>query len=153
MCGSIRAYEESVRALAKRRLKEIAEQTAAMYGGNAEVIFLSELPATVNDYEVGDEMFEYAKELVGEKMTMMLPQIMGSEDFSEVLKEVPGVLFRISLGDKPVSYTHLDVYKRQASTSSTSIPRAATSVATRISVLPLRNPCMTRSRCSCFMSP
>lgn len=107
MCGSIRAYEESVRALAKRRLKEIAEQTAAMYGGNAEVIFLSELPATVNDYEVGDEMFEYAKELVGEKMTMMLPQIMGSEDFSEVLKEVPGVLFRISLGDKQEGYPHI----------------------------------------------
>lgn len=107
MCGSIRAYEESVRSLAKRRMKEIAEQTAQMYGGTATVEFLSELPATVNDYEVGDEMFEYAKELVGEGMTMMLPQIMGSEDFSEVLKEVPGVLFRISLGDKQEGYPYI----------------------------------------------
>lgn len=107
MCGSIRAYEESVRVLAKRRLTEIAEQTAAMYGGSAEVIFLSELPATVNDYEVGDEMFEYIKELLGEEKTMMLPQIMGSEDFSEILKEVPGVLFRISLGDKQEGYPYI----------------------------------------------
>lgn len=107
MCGSIRAYEEFVRSLAKRRMKEIAEQTAQMYGGTAIVEFLSELPATVNDYEVGDEMFEYVKELVGNDMTMMLPQIMGSEDFSEVLKEVPGVLFRISLGDKQEGYPYI----------------------------------------------
>lgn len=107
MCGSIRAYEESVRSLAKRRLKEIAEQTARMYGGSASVEFISELPATVNDYEVGDEMFEYVKELVGNDTVMMLPQIMGSEDFSEVLKEVPGVLFRISLGDKQEGYPYI----------------------------------------------
>ena len=79
MCGSIRAYEENVRSLAKRRLKEISEQTAAMYGGRAEVEFPSELPATVNDLQVGDEMFGYVKELVGEEGTMMLPQIMGGK--------------------------------------------------------------------------
>lgn len=107
MCGSLRAYEEEVRVLAKRRMKEIAEQTSQMYGGSATVEFLSELPATVNDFEVGDEMFEYAKEIVGEEMTMMLPQIMGSEDFSEVLKEVPGVLFRVSLGDKQEGYPYI----------------------------------------------
>lgn len=107
MCGSIRTYEESVRTLAKRRLKEIAEQTAAMYGATAEITFVSELPATVNDYEVGDEMFRYVKELLGEENTMMLPQIMGSEDFSEVLQKVPGVLFRISLGDKQKGYPYI----------------------------------------------
>lgn len=107
MCGSIRAYDETVRALAKRRLKEISEQTAAIYGGSAAVEFLNELPATVNDYKVGDEMFGYIKELVGEEQTMMLPQIMGAEDFAEVLKEVPGVLFRISLGDKQEGYPYI----------------------------------------------
>lgn len=107
MCGSIRAYEEKVRSLAKRRLREISEQTAAMFGGSAEVEFPSELPATVNDYEVGDEMFGYVRELVGEEGTMMLPQIMGGEDFAEVLKEVPGVLFRVSLGDKQEGYPYI----------------------------------------------
>ena len=107
MCGSIRAYEENVRSLAKRRLKEISEQTAAMYGGRAEVEFPSELPATVNDLQVGDEMFGYVKELVGEEGTMMLPQIMGGEDFAEVLKEAPGVLFRVSLGDKQEGYPYI----------------------------------------------
>ena len=107
MCGSIRAYEENVRSLAKRRLKEISEQTAAMYGGRAEVEFPSELPATVNDLQVGDEMFGYVKELGGEEGTMMLPQIMGGEDFAEVLKEAPGVLFRVSLGDKQEGYPYI----------------------------------------------
>ncbi|MFQ8730524.1 MAG: M20 metallopeptidase family protein [Enterocloster bolteae] len=107
MCGSIRAYEENVRSLAKRRLTEISEQTAAMYGGRAEVEFPSELPATVNDLQVGDEMFGYVKELVGEEGTMMIPQIMGGEDFAEVLKEAPGVLFRVSLGDKQEGYPYI----------------------------------------------
>lgn len=107
MCGSIRAYEEKVRQLAKGRLQEISEKTAQLYGGSAEVEFLSELPATVNDYEVGDEMFRYVKELLGEEKTMMLPQIMGGEDFAEVLREVPGVLFRVSLGDKQEGYPYI----------------------------------------------
>lgn len=107
MCGSVRAYEENVRHLAKRRICEISTQIAATFGGTAHVEFLSELPATVNDEKVGDEMFRYIQELLGEEKTMMLPRIMGAEDFSEVLKEVPGVFFRISLGDKQEGYTHI----------------------------------------------
>lgn len=107
MTGSIRAYEESVRDLAKKRLVEISEQTAAVFGGRAEVEFTSELPATVNDAQVGEEMFGYVKELLGEEQTRMLPPIMGSEDFAEVLKEVPGVFFRISLGDKQEGYPYI----------------------------------------------
>lgn len=38
---------------------------------------------------------------------MMLPQIMGGEDFAEVLKEAPGVLFRVSLGDKQEGYPYI----------------------------------------------
>ena len=45
----------------------------------------------------------------------------------------------------------LDIYDPKLSlVLSTSIPRAATSVATKISVLPLRNPFITRSLCDCF---
>ena len=79
MCGSIRAYEENVRSLAKRRLKEISRTDSSHVRGRAEVEFPSELPATVNDLQVGDEMFGYVKELVGEEGTMMLPQIMGGK--------------------------------------------------------------------------
>lgn len=107
LCGSIRSYDQGVRELAKRRLKEIAEGVALSLGGKAEVTFPSELPATVNDFEVGDEMYTYAKEVVGEENTMMLPPIMGSEDFSEVLQKVPGVFFRISLGDKQEGYPYI----------------------------------------------
>lgn len=107
MSGSIRAYDAPVRALAKRRLVEISERVAEMYGGTAEVEFPNEILPTVNDYEVGDTMFEYAKEVVGKENTMMLPQIMGSEDFSEVLQRVPGVFFRISLGDKQEGYPYI----------------------------------------------
>ena len=88
MCGSIRAYEESVRELAKQRLAEISHRPCEMFGGRAEVIFTSELPATVNDDTVGEEMFGYVKELLGKEQTKILPPIMGSEDFGEVLKEV-----------------------------------------------------------------
>ena len=82
MCGSIRAYEENVRSLAKRRLKEIQNRQQPCTGPGRGGI-PSELPATVNDLQVGDEMFGYVKELVGEEGTMMLPQIMGGEDFAE----------------------------------------------------------------------
>ena len=101
MCGSIRAYEESVRELAKQRLAEISTQTAEMFGGRAEVIFTSELPATVNDDTVGEEMFGYVKELLWKRADENTSSYHGIRRFwGSVKKEVPGVFFRISLGDK-----------------------------------------------------
>lgn len=104
LCGSIRCYGEEVRALAKRRVNEIAQGVATTLGGRAVVDFVVELPATISDFAVGDEMFAYAGEVLGGEQTARIERVMGSEDFSEVLCRVPGVYFRLSMGSWEEGY-------------------------------------------------
>ncbi len=104
LCGSLRCFDTETRTLAKRRLREIAEGVAATLGGRAEVEFSLEMPPTVNDTAVGNEMFTYAKEVLGPERTAYLDPVMGSEDFAEILTRVPGVYFRLSMGSWEEGY-------------------------------------------------
>lgn len=106
MTGSIRTFDKNVRALAKRRLTEIATGIATSMGGSAEVVFERGLGATINDRRVGDEMFSYVRELLGEEKTGNIEPIMGSEDFSEIMDRVPGVYMDISFGRAEEGYTY-----------------------------------------------
>ena len=40
-------------------------------------------------------------------------QSLGGDDFSFYMEKVPGCYIKIGIGKGAVSYTHLDVYKRQ----------------------------------------
>jgi hippurate hydrolase len=66
--------------------------------------FDGEYPVTVNDPDHADFTLAVAAELFGPDRTMLLPDpIMGSEDFSRVLAEVPGafVFLGAGVGDDP----------------------------------------------------
>jgi amidohydrolase len=106
MTGSIRAFDKNVRALAKQRMTEIAQGVATSLGGSAEVVFERGLGATINDKTVGDEMFSYVRELLGENKTGNIEPIMGSEDFSEVMDRVPGVYMDLSFGSAAEGYKY-----------------------------------------------
>lgn len=87
--------EESVdrfRAEATR----VAEGVAAAHGCTAEVLFEDEYPVTVND---ADETAWVADEVSGllgaERFELLTDPIMPSEDFSRVLREVPGTFMML----------------------------------------------------------
>lgn len=105
MSGTIRAFDEGVRAQMKRRLVEIAEGTARALGGEAKVTFSVGIPATVCDPAVALPMFDYLKELMGEDGVVIQPPRMASEDFSEFTRRAPGVLVRLSFGSRDEGYT------------------------------------------------
>ena len=55
---------------------------------------------TINDPAVTPELLGYIRELVGEENMAEVPASMGSEDFSEVLLNVPGSYLNLSFGSK-----------------------------------------------------
>ena len=97
--GTIRANDKDARALLVRRMKEVAQKTAAVYGGMAEITMLSEVPPLVCDSKMTNEIIGYMKE-------MNLPSAMpypgvtasASEDFASIAEKVPSTFMYLSAG-------------------------------------------------------
>jgi amidohydrolase len=91
--GTIRTLGESTRALVHRELTTVCEHTGAAYGCRVEVTIKQGYPVTRNDERVCQDVLTLARDVLGPKHAEpMAAPLMGAEDFSFVLREVPGAL-------------------------------------------------------------
>lgn len=112
LAGSMRTFDENTRTLLKKRMTEIAEGTAAIYGAKAVVAFGSGCPTLVNDKALAERTEQYAKELLGEKKALSVARLAaqsagtsgsggkstGSEDFAYVSQQVPSIMVALAAG-------------------------------------------------------
>jgi hippurate hydrolase len=91
--GTIRAVSERTRRTVHDGIRRVAEGVAAAHDAEVIVEVVDGYPLTVNDKDQANVVLDLAKELVGADKTVRLPHpIMGAEDFSYVLQEVPGAM-------------------------------------------------------------
>ena len=99
MQGTIRSNDKVSRELLVRRMKEVAQRTAEVYGGTAEIEMLSEVPPLVCDPKLTNEIVGYigAMNIPG---AMPYPGVSSSasEDFASIADRVPGAFLYISAG-------------------------------------------------------
>lgn len=97
--GTIRTNDTACRALLVRRMKEVAEKTAEVYGGCAKIEMLSEVPPLICDKKLTDEMVGYMTELPIPNFTPS-PNIVASasEDFATIAEKVPSTFMYLSAG-------------------------------------------------------
>lgn len=103
--GTIRTFNQQVREHAKRRFIEISQRHGVPPSAVTRILSgpLKWRP-THNDPAVTPELLGYIRELVGEENMAEVPASMGSEDFSEVLLNVPGSYLNLSFGSKEEGY-------------------------------------------------
>ncbi|PRY25957.1 hippurate hydrolase [Aliiruegeria haliotis] len=97
LMGTVRALTPELRDLAETRLKEIAEGTAATYGGVARVEYIRNYPVMVNSPEQTAFAAEVAKSVSG--ACAEAPLVMGGEDFAFMAEERPGAYILVGNGD------------------------------------------------------
>ena len=97
--GTIRSNDKASRELLVRRMKEVAEKTAAVYGGTAEIEMLSEVPPLICDPKLTNEIVGYMGAM-GIPGAMPYPGISASasEDFASIADKVPGTFMYLSAG-------------------------------------------------------
>lgn len=91
--GICRTFNNKIRKQIKQELKEKVEKLAKDLGGRAELEFIGNYPATVNDEKEAKEIQEIAKNIVSNIDTEY--QTMCSEDFSYFLEEVSGAMILV----------------------------------------------------------
>lgn len=93
MLGTLRTFDEGMRADAKRRITTTAESIAAASGARASVSFsATAYSVTSNPPALVDAVLP-ALTLAARGRVATVPKISGSEDFSEFQKVVPGFFF------------------------------------------------------------
>ena len=91
--GTIRTVSESTRAKVKQHLARVATRIAEAHGATAEPEIEAGYPVTSNHDLFADFTLGTAREALGDANVHRLPTpIMGAEDFSYVLNEVPGTM-------------------------------------------------------------
>ena len=99
LTGTVRTFDPAVQALAERRLREIAEETAKAFGASCQVDYMLGYPAVVNDAAMVDFATGVAKRVLGEGCLYPFDPVMGGEDFAFYLQKVPGAFIFLGAGD------------------------------------------------------
>ncbi len=105
LTGTVRTYNESVRAKIKARMKILLDSIAQGFEGEITLHFISGCPALINDFSLATETVLGLHTLLGEKAATLCkaPQS-PSEDFSFYLEEVKGVYSFLGQGDTPMCH-------------------------------------------------
>lgn len=94
--GTVRSMAKDDRIFIERRMREIAEHTAAAYGANAELLWYPGPPATVNE----KAWSAFAQKVAEESGFEVVPQrnSTGGEDFAFYLEKIPGCFINVGTG-------------------------------------------------------
>ena len=96
--GTTRAFEEEVRQHMAKRIGEIAEMTAKVFGGEVEYDMIWGAPPVINNAEMAALAAECAREVVGEEHVIdhVSDPITVGEDFSYYANQVPAAFLFLS---------------------------------------------------------
>ena len=116
LSGTMRAFDENTREFIKERICEIAGLAAKTFRAEAKVEFTSGCPSLLNNDELSESVYNYAKELFGEGRVFTSDEMReksdrtnetsGSEDFAYVSREVPSIMVALAAGSTERGYTH-----------------------------------------------
>jgi amidohydrolase len=98
--GTARSLTPQVRELLQKRVKEVIEGTAQLYGATAKISYTNGYPVVVNHARQTDFAAAIAQEISGkDKVETDTPAVMGAEDFAFMLQERPGAFIFVGNGD------------------------------------------------------
>ncbi len=105
LAGTVRTFDDELRTLVSRRIREVAAGVAAAFGATIEVEIRDIFSVLRNHPEQAAAAAAVARELVGaDKVDAAAEPAMGSEDFADMLLAVPGAY--VWLGQEPGPALH-----------------------------------------------
>ncbi|RVU23191.1 amidohydrolase [Streptomyces antnestii] len=98
--ATVRSFSPAAQATVKDGTVEVCRGIAHAFGVTVDAEFVEQYPVTVNDHAEADFAANAVREALGEEFYAPMKQpLHGSEDFSRVIAEVPGVM--LTLGSPP----------------------------------------------------
>jgi amidohydrolase len=103
--GTIRYYDDDIRALIVERVQALSESIAEGFGCETAMKFYASTPPVVNDPDVTGVVLSAGAGVVGEG-GIMEERVMGSEDMACYLDRVPGCFFFVGSAPEKDAHAH-----------------------------------------------
>lgn len=112
--GTLRCFDEEVRAQIKTRLEEIAKNVAKAFRAKAKIFYGGGCPSLWNDEKLSVLAESSLKSLFGEKKVFASAALGGdtraksggSEDFAYISRETPSVMLALAAGEPKKGYLY-----------------------------------------------
>ena len=106
MQGTLRTHNEVVRARVISLVKQIAEGIASSHGAAAEVRWPARSnPVTKNDTRLVEATLPAMRGAIGADNVVLLPPVMGAEDFAYFQRAIPGFFFWLGVRNEAKGIT------------------------------------------------
>jgi amidohydrolase len=100
LSGTVRSLTAEVRDFLEKRVAEVVEGTAKLYGATAKITYRRGYPVLVNHDRQTAFAAEVAREIAGAgRVDDRMVPMMGAEDFSYMVNERPGAFIFVGNGD------------------------------------------------------
>lgn len=111
MHGTIRTFNEELRANIKKRIECISQSIAQAFRASACVTYSSGCPSLVNDHGLSEFTVSKLKSLLGDDMVISSKELSssitgGSDDFSYISREVPSITIALASGEPDKGYVY-----------------------------------------------
>ena len=106
LTGTVRTFDQKVRSLIERRMRDMASGIAALHNAAAEVIYKRLCDPVVNHEENTVHARRAAAAVVGEGNVREFEPIMGGEDFGSFLEARPGAFIAVGQGEPDPASPH-----------------------------------------------
>ncbi|WP_044138386.1 M20 metallopeptidase family protein [Thermophagus xiamenensis] len=100
IAGTLRTLDEEWRGLIKKRIKEIAEGTAAAMGAHCHVDIKDGYPVVYNNPDATKKAIAWAKNFLGENRVEEMGVRMTAEDFGYYTQQFPSVFYRFGVAQE-----------------------------------------------------
>lgn len=100
LTGTVRTYSNALREQMPERVQRVAAQIAAGYRCQAEVKYITQVPAVVNDEACAQRLRQSVERLAGAANWVEAVPTMGGEDFALYQQHVPGCFFWLGSGPR-----------------------------------------------------
>lgn len=106
--GTIRTFNEDLRSDVRSRLALIVDETASMFGAQADLVLGEGYPTLINDITEAKRFHDAATTVFGAEHVHDAPLLMAAEDFAYYLQKLKGCFMFVGAGnvEKGIIYPH-----------------------------------------------
>lgn len=104
--GTMRSFSAEAVQTIQEQISKLTKGICESFGATAEVDFIIGTPPLINDEKEAAFAEELLQKTFGAERYEQLEPVMGSEDFSYYLQEIPGVFVKVGMQGEKSQYPH-----------------------------------------------
>ncbi len=97
LVGTIRTHDNDIRSKVHRLMEQVIAGTCQANGADYALDIRPGAPVTFNHLELTDWSIHVLKKLLGESSVILMPPVMGSEDFAYYSQEIPAFFYFLGI--------------------------------------------------------